>query len=77
MSIKFSRMLGVSSLGALAASYRAFAEKVLTKPTKQVTVLSSSGREQLGWGREPAFISLLRISTRPSGATCPLREVSL
>ena len=51
MSIKFSRMLGVSSLGALAAYYRAFAEKVLTTPTKQVIVLSSSGREQLGWGK--------------------------
>lgn len=46
MSIKFSRMLGVSSLGAVTAYSRAFAEKVLTEPAKWVTVLSRSGREQ-------------------------------
>lgn len=55
MSIKFSRMLGVSSLGAVTAYYRAFAEKVLTEPAKRVTVLSRSGREQrmyiLRWGK--------------------------
>lgn len=74
-------MLGMSSLGAVTANYRASAEKVLTKPAKQVMVLSSSGGEQgtacVDGGREPALIFLLRISTWPSGATCPLCKISL